>query len=463
MKSYIGGMSMDTSNRLGTESVRKLLLEFSIPAIVGMLVNALYSIVDRIFVGKGVGLLGISATTVAFPIALIIMAFGMLVGIGAAATVSIRLGQKKKEVAEHILGNALTLLIIISILVTTLGLIFEKNILIVFGASPEVLPLAKQFVTIILLGVILQNIGFGLNNIIRSEGNPRVAMITMLIGAILNTIFNPLFIFVFHLGIRGSALATIVSQTVCSVWVLSYFLGKKSLLKIRIKNLKPEAHIVGQIFSIGMSPFLMQLAASLINVTFNNSLERYGGDIAIAAFGIINSVMSLILMPLFGINQGSQPIIGYNYGAKNFDRVKETLKLAIIAATCLCSIGFIIIELFPRVIISAFSNSDTELINIGSQGIRIFLMMLPIIGFQVVSSNYFQAIGRAKISIFLSLLRQVIILLPLLIILPRFFKLIGIWISGPTSDLISSILTAIFVIREIRRMNKVNLKDVKEG
>jgi putative MATE family efflux protein len=447
-------MSVDTSNRLGTESIRKLLFEFSVPAIVGMLVNALYNIEDRIFVGRGVGLLGISATTVAFPITLIIMAFGMLIGIGAAATVSIRLGEKKRDVAEHILGNALTLLIIISILVTTLGLIFEQPILMIFGASPEVLPLAKQFVTIILFGVILQNIGFGLNSLIRSEGNPKIAMITMLIGAILNTIFNPLFIFVFHLGIRGSALATIVSQTVCSVWVLSYFLGKKSLLKIKVKNLKPESHIVEQIFAIGMSPFLMQLAASLINVTFNKGLETYGGDIAIAAFGIINSVISLILMPIFGINQGVQPIIGYNFGAKNFDRVKNALKLAIIAATALCLIGFIIIQLFPREIISIFSSNDEQLINIGSQGIRIFLVMLPIIGFQVVSSNYFQAIGRAKISIFLSLLRQVIVLLPLLVILPRFFKLMGIWISGPTSDLISSMLTAVFVIREIRRMDK---------
>lgn len=447
---------MDRSKQLGEQSIGRLLWKFSIPAIVGMLVNALYNIVDRIFVGRGVGVLGISATTIAFPIALIIMAFGMLIGIGAAATVSIRLGQQKKEEAEHILGNAFTLIVISSILVTTLGLIFQEPLLIIFGASKEVLPLAKQFVTIILMGVLLQNIGFGLNNIIRSEGNPKIAMLTMLIGAVLNTIFNPIFIFGLHLGIRGSALATIVSQTVCSVWVLSYFMGKKSVLKLRAKNLKLNTHIIKQIFAIGMSPFLMQLAASGINIIFNKDLQTYGGDTAIAAFGIINSVTMLILMPIFGINQGVQPIIGYNYGAKNFDRVKKALKLAILAATTLCTLGFIIIQLFPRAIISVFSSNNVELLNIGSSGIRIILLMMPIIGFQIVSANYFQAINKAKIAIFLSLSRQVIILLPLLVILPNFLKLTGVWLAGSTADLLSSIVTGIFLFRELRHLGEVS-------
>lgn len=448
---------MDRSKQLGEQSVGKLLWKFSIPAIVGMLVNALYNIIDRIFVGRGVGSLGISATTVAFPISIIIMAFGMLVGIGAAATVSIKLGQKKKEEAEHILGNAFTLLIIISILVTILGLIFEEPLLIMFGASKEVLPLAKEFITIILIGVLLQNIGFGLNNIIRSEGNPKMAMMTMLIGAVLNTIFNPIFIFGLHLGIKGSALATIVSQAVCSIWVLSYFMGRKSTLKLRAKNLSPNSNIIKQIFAIGMSPFLMQLGASAINIIFNKSLQNYGGDTAIAAFGIINSVTMLILMPIFGINQGCQPIIGYNYGAKNFDRVKKALKLAILAATTISTAGFIFIELFPRAIISVFTSNDVNLLNIGSSGIRIFLIMMPVIGFQIVSSNYFQAIGKAKISIFLSLSRQIIILLPLLLILPGFLKLMGVWVAGPSADLLSSVITGIFLFRELRHLGEASL------
>ena len=449
---------MDRSKQLGEGSVGKLLWKFSIPAIVGMLVNALYNIIDRIFVGKGVSELAITATTIAFPIMAIIMAFGMLIGIGAAATVSIKLGQQNKKEAEHILGNAFVLLIIASLLVTTFGLIFLEPLLKLFGASEQSLPLAKEFTTIILFGVVLQNIGFGLNNIIRSEGNPKIAMITMLMGAILNIIFNPIFIFGLHLGIRGSALATIVSQTVCSIWVLSYFMGNKSSLKLKKENMRINGHIVKQIFAIGLSPFLMQLAASAISIVLNNDLKAYGGDKAIAAMGIINSVAMLILMPVFGINQGSQPIIGYNYGAKNFDRVKRVLKLAILAASSICIVGFVVVQLFPKAIINVFSNADATLLEIGSSGIRIFLAMLPIIGFQIVSSNYFQAVGKAKIAIFLSLSRQVIVLLPLLIILPRIFDLTGVWMAGPTADFISSLLTGIFLFRELRHLGEASLE-----
>lgn len=449
---------MDRSKQLGEGSVGKLLWKFSIPAIVGMLVNALYNIIDRIFVGKGVSELAITATTVAFPIMNIIMAFGMLIGIGAAATVSIKLGQQNKKEAEHILGNAFVLIIISSLLVTIFGLMFQVPILKLLGASEDALPLAKDFTTIILFGVVLQNIGFGLNSIIRSEGNPKMAMITMLIGAILNTIFNPIFIFVLHFGIRGSALATIVSQSVCSIWVLSYFMGEKSSLKLTKENMKLSLGIVKQIFAIGLSPFLMQLAASVINIVLNNDLAVYGGDKAIAAIGIITSVTMLILMPIFGINQGSQPIIGYNYGAKNFDRVKEALKLAILAATSICVFGFAVVELFPKAIINVFSNADVELLNIGSTGIRIFLAMLPIIGFQIVSSNYFQAVGKAKISIFLSLSRQVIVLLPLLLILPRFLQLTGVWLAGPASDLITCIITAVFIFKELSHLGRRSLE-----
>lgn len=449
---------MDRSKQLGEEKVGKLLLKFSIPAIVGMLVNALYNIVDRIFVGKGVSELAITAITVAFPISIIIMAFGMLVGIGAAATVSIKLGQKRKDEAEEILGNAFTLIIIVSLGVTILGLIFMEPLLKIFGASEAALPLAKQFISIILIGALLQNVGFGLNNIIRSEGNPKMAMSTMLIGAILNTIFNPIFIFVLHTGVRGSALATIVSQTVCSIWVVQYFTKGKSTLKLKTKNFKLKKGIVRQIFSIGLSPFLMQLAASIITIILNKGLATYGGDTAIAAMGIINSVSMLILMPIFGINQGAQPIIGFNYGAKNFARVKNALKLAILAATTISTTGFILVELFPRQIIGIFiSGKGSELLTIGSRGIRIYLMMLPIIGFQIVSSNYFQAVGKAKISIFLSLSRQVIVLLPLIIILPQILKLDGVWIAGPSSDFIASIITGMFLIRELRKLESKSI------
>lgn len=445
---------MDRSYQLGEERIGTLLIKFSIPAIIGMLVNAMYNIVDRIFVGNGIGKLAIAATTVAFPISSIIMAFGMLIGIGAGATISIKLGQKKGEEAEKILGNAFVLLIIVSIAVTAVGLIFLKPLLILFGASAEVLPLATQFTSIILAGALLQNIGFGLNNLIRAEGSPKIAMYTMLIGAALNFALNPLFIFVFQLGISGSALATIVSQAVCSVWVLIYFTKGKSLLKLKRSTFSIQMHIVRQIISIGLSPFLMQIAASVVTILLNNSLLTYGGDNAIAAMGIINSVAMLILMPIFGINQGSQPIIGYNYGAKNFKRVKDALKLAVAAATVVSTTGFILVQVFPRAIISVFKRGDIALMDIGARGLRIYLMMLPIIGFQIVCSNYFQAVGKAKISIFLSLLRQVVVLLPLVLILPRILQLNGVWIAGPTADFIASIMTGIFLLIELRQLNE---------
>jgi putative MATE family efflux protein len=445
---------MDRTKQLGEESIAKLLIKFSIPAIVGMLVNALYNIVDRIFVGRGVSKLALTAITVSFPISLMIMAFGMLVGIGAGAIISIKLGQQKKDEAENILGNSFMLIIIVSILVTIVGIIFLEPLLKVFGASEEALPLAKQFTSIILLGAVLQNIGFGLNNIIRSEGNPKIAMNTMLIGVFLNIIFNPIFIFVFKFGIGGSALATIVSQSVCSIWVLFYFLKGNSVLKIKSRYFKIKAHIVKQIFLIGMSPFLMQITASIVTIFLNNALSTYGGDNAIAAMGAITSVSMLILMPIFGINQGAQPIIGYNYGAKNYKRVNEALKLAVVAASLIATTGFILIEIFPKEIISIFSKGSGELLNVGSRGLRIYLIMLPLIGFQIVCSNYFQAVGKAKVSIFLSLSRQVIILLPLIIILPRFFKLDGVWIAGPISDFLSSLLTGSILFLEMRILKK---------
>ncbi len=441
---------MERTRQLGEESVGRLLWKFSIPAIVGMMVNALYNIVDRIFVGRGVGLLAISATTVAFPIMIVMLAFGLLIGIGAAVVVSIKLGQQNKAEAEHILGNALSLTVIVSVFLMVLGLLFQEPLLLLFGASKEVLPLAKEFITIILIGTLPFGIGLALNHIIRSEGNPRIAMLTMLIGAVLNCILNPIFIFGLHWGIKGSALATVISQLVCTIWVLAYFMGKKSLLKLKRENLRLSGHIVQQILAVGLSSFLLQLVSSVIMILFNQSLRVYGGDVGIAAIGIINSIVMLILMPVFGITQGAQPIIGYNYGAGNYERVVRTLKLGIVAATCVTLVGFVLVQAFPDQILRVFSNQDERLITIGSPGIRLLLLVLPIIGFQVVGSTYFQAVGKAKLSIFLTLSRQIIFLMPLLLILPHMFQITGVWISGPISDFISTGLTGLFILRELR-------------
>ena len=364
---------MDKSEQLGEEKISSLLLKFSIPAIIGMLVSAMYNIVDRIFVGRTVGEPGIAGITIGFPFMLILMAFGMLIGIGATTLVSIRLGEKKKDEAEVIFGNAFTLLIGMAIALTVAGLIFLDPLLRLSGASEAILPYARDFMRIILFGSIFQNISFGMNNFIRAEGNPKIAMFTMLIGAILNIILDAIFVLNFGWGVQGAALATIISQAVSAVWVLYYFLGKKSMLKIHIKNLKLQWPIITQIAIIGSAPFAMQMVASVLSIIINNSLKLYGGDVAIAGMGIINSIAMLILMPIFGINQGVQPIIGFNYGAKKFDRVKHALKLAVIAATIVVTIGFIITQLFTRQIISIFSKNEMHLVEFSVHALRVFL------------------------------------------------------------------------------------------
>ena len=445
---------MDRSKQLGEEKVVKLLLKFSLPAIIGMLVNALYNVVDRIFIGNGVGSLGIAATTIAFPIMLIILAFAMLIGIGATSLISIRLGEKKKEEAELILANGIVMLAGVSLLISALGLVFLEPLLKIFGASQAVLPYAKDYVRIILWGSIFQCVSFGVNGFIRAEGDPKTAMVTMLIGAILNTILDPIFIFVFNWGIAGAAYATVLAQLIATAWMFKYYFSGKSLLKLHWQNFKLNPAIMSSIFAIGSAPFSMQLAACLLTVILNNSLSFYGGDVAISGMGVIHSVITLILMPIFGINQGVQPIIGFNYGAGKFDRVKEALKLAMLAATAIVSIGFVVTQLFPQQIISLFNREDQQLIVFGTHALRTFLIFLPIIGFQIVGANYFQAVGKPKQAMFLSLSRQVLLFIPALLILPGIFGLDGILMAGPASDLISSLITGLWLWREFANLDQ---------
>ena len=437
---------------MGEEKVSKLLLKFSIPAIIGMIVNALYNVVDRIFIGQGVGSLGIAGITMAFPIMLVGMGFAMLVGFGANSLISIRLGQQKKAEAELIMGNAFILLVVISLSLTVAGLIFIKPLLLLFGTSANALPYATKYLSIILYGNIFMAVGFGMNNFIRGEGNPKIAMWTMAIGAIVNTLLDPLFIFGFGWGIEGAAWATITSQLISAGWVLYYFFSGKSLLRFHRENLKLQPAMVGKIFSIGSAPFAMQIAAGFLQVILNANLVKYGGDVAVAAIGIINSIIMLFMMPVFGINQGSQPIIGYNYGARKFDRVIESLKLAVIAATAVMSVGYIFIRIFPHQFIAMFNSNDRELINLGAKAITTFLFFMPIVGFQIVGANYFQAIGKPKHAMLLSLSRQVLLLIPLILILPRFFALNGILIAPPIADFTSSLLTGTFLYLELKRL-----------
>ncbi|MCY6485135.1 MATE family efflux transporter [Clostridium aestuarii] len=452
---------MDKSKELGTGKISSLLWKFSIPAIIGMMVNALYNIIDRIFIGQGVGSDAIAGLAITLPISTIIMAFGMLVGIGACTLVSIKLGEKKHKEAEQILGAAVLLDIIISGAVGILGVIFIKPILITFGASNVTFPYAKEYIIIILAGAVVQNIGFGINNIIRSEGNPKIAMRTMLVGGFLNIILDPLFIFDFGLGlgIKGAAIATVISETVNTILVMYYFINKNSgsILKLKKSTVKLNIQISAKIFAIGLSPFSMQIASSAVTALYNRGLYKYGGDIAVAAMGIIVSISLFVFMPIFGINQGVQPILGYNYGAKSYARVKDALKLAIYAGVGIGTIGFIAVEFFPEILISLFSRNNPELINLGARGLKIDLMFLPIIGYQIVASNYFQAIGKAKISIFLSFLRQVIVLIPIIIILPRYLHLDGLWFSQPIADIIAVFITGYFLYKDIKQLNNLQM------
>ncbi|KEI01689.1 MATE family efflux transporter [Clostridium botulinum] len=451
---------MDKSKELGREKISKLLLKFFIPAIIGTLVNALYNIVDRIYIGQGVGSLALAALSVAFPIMVITSGFGMLIGMGGGVITSINLGKKDKNKAEKILGNTFSLLCIISILVSILALIIKNPILKCFGASENTINYANSYLSIILFGTIFQNVGYGMNNIIRSEGNAKIAMLTMIIGAMFNIILDPIFIFIFHMGVKGAAIATVLSQIANTFWVLRHFTGKNCFLKLRKKNLKLDLEIFKSIIAIGMAPFCIQVAASLVNIVFNKELMIYGGDLAVGAMGIINSITMLIIMSIISVTQASQPIIGYNYGSMQFDRVKETLKIATIGATIIAIIGFIGVEFFPKHLIGIFNRKDEELLRIGVSGIRINLFALPIIGFQIVGSNYFQAVGKAKVAIILSLLRQVIVLIPLLIILPKLFNLNinGVWLAGPVSDTISFTITTICVIKGMKDLDKQVIK-----
>lgn len=444
---------MDDGSNLGRKDIGLLIRDFSLPAITGMVVNALYNVVDSIFVGHGVGAVGLAAVTIAFPMMLAMMGFGMLVGVGATTLVSIRLGQQRLADAEKILGNAFALGLLLAVALTSVFLLFLDRVLIVLGAEAAVLPYARDFAQIILAGSMFMFTGFGLNNVIRAEGNPRTAMVTMLISALLNTLLNPLFIFGLGLGIRGSALATVISQAVSAVWVLAYFRGPGSRLKLRAANMRLEWPVVAKIVAMGSSAFFMQLAASGVASLFNFVLLAHGGQVAVAAMGVINRVSTLMLMPLFGISQGTQPIIGYNYGAKKYGRVREAVVKGSLAATAVSLAGFAVVQLFATYIIRLFS-SDVELIELGAAGLRVFMAMLPIIGFQVMGSAFFQAIGMPTHSLLLSMSRQLLILIPVLLVLPRFFGLQGVWLAGPLSDAGSTALTAVLVAIHLKRLKR---------
>ncbi len=430
----------NTPDELGTGKIGSLLLRYSTPAIVGMTASSLYNIIDRIFIGQGVGALAISGLALTLPIMNLAVAFGAMVGVGASVMVSIRLGEKNREAATLILGNAVALNIGISIAFSIVVLAFLDGILRVFGASSETLPYAKQFMQIILVGNIVTHVYMGLNNIMRAAGHPRKAMVTTLLTIGMNIVLAPLFIFVFKWGIRGAATATVCSQIVGTAWVLKHFAGRQSYIRFERGCMKLNTRVIADIVSVGMPSFLMNVCACIIISIINLRLVKYGGDFAVGAFGIINSILMFIAMVVIGLTQGMQPIVGYNFGAHKRDRVVKTFRYTVVAASCVTSAGFLTAECIPGLIARAFT-TNRELIDLSTTGMRIALAMFPIVGFQMVTSNLFQSIGKARVSIYLSLSRQVLLLIPALFVLSHLFGLNGVWAAMPASDLAASVLT----------------------
>jgi len=444
---------MDSSqNILGTDPIGKLLLKYSVPAIIGMMVNALYNVVDRIFIGNipGVGPMAITGLGVTMPIMSIIIAFGTLIGVGSTTNVSIKLGEGRRDKAERIVGNAISLAVILGIVITIFGTIFLNEILTIFGASEGTIGYAKSYMSIILIGAAFNIMSMMFSNLLRGDGNPKLSAIIMTVGCFMNIILDAIFIFVFNMGIQGAALATIISQATSSMWGLSYYLRGKSNVKFKKSNLNLNKTIIKTIFAIGMAPFAMQLANSMVQLMFNTSLKKYGGDLSIGAMATISSINMLFVMPAYGFVQGMQPIVGFNYGAKKYDRAKKTLKISLSLATVVFILGALFVQLAPQVLVGAF-NKDQQLISITINGLRKYAFAMPIIGVSIVGSNFIQSIGKAKMSMILGLLRQVLVLIPMILILPNFLGLNGIWFAQPTADIVSAIVTGIVLIREIRK------------
>lgn len=441
---------------MGTEPIPRLLLEFSIPVMTGMIVQAVYSIINRAFIGNvpEAATLGMAAITVGMPIMLVTMAFGMLIGFGGSAALSLYLGQKDQDRAERVLGNSFTLVVVIGLVVTVLGLVFLDPLLILLGATPEVLPYAREYNLIILIATIPMMIGFGLNNFIRAEGNPRTSMNYMVWSAVVNVAADALFILVFHWGVAGAALGTLVAQSFTAVLVLRYFFTKRSHVHFHFKSLKVDWSIVGRIAAIGSSSFFMQLGASLVQFVLNNQLMIHGGDTALAAWGIITTLLMFFFFFIFGLNGGSQPLIGYNYGAQNFLRVRTTAQWAILAATVIVVVSWALIELLASFFVGMFSGQDQALHAMATHGLQLAALMMPVLGFQIIGAGYFNSVGKPVHAMFLALSRQVLFLLPLAWLLPIFLGLDGIWWATPAADALAALVTLVFFGREFAQLQR---------
>ena len=438
---------------LGTERIGKLLTQYAIPAIIAMTASSLYNMADSIFIGHGVGPLAISGLALTFPLMNLAAAFGSLVGVGASTLVSVKLGQKDYEGANRVLGNVLVLNVLLGVAFTFVFLFLLDPILYFFGASENTISYARDYMQIILYGNVVTHMYLGLNAVLRSSGFPKLAMYATLASVVINCILNPIFIFGFGWGIKGSAWATVISQVISLTGQMIHFSRPTQLLHFKKGIYKLKKEIVKGILYIGMSPFLMNLCSCLIVILINRGLKEYGGDMAIGAYGIVNRIIFLFVMIIMGFNQGMQPIAGYNFGARLYPRVTEVTKLTMKWAIGVATTGFLLCQLVPTLIVNMLTTDD-ELVKAAVFGLHIVFAVFPIVGFQMVATNFFLSIGMSKKAIFLSLTRQLLFLIPCLIILPRFFGTLGVWISMPVADTIATVVTAIVLVNQFRKFKQ---------
>ncbi len=452
----------DRTSRIGTEPILPLLLRFSVPAIVGMLVHALYNIVDRMFIGYGIGPHGIAGVTLSFPLMMVMVSFSIWIGVGANTLFSIRMGEGRREEAERILGNAFGLLFFVPLVASLAALAWLDPLLRLVGTSEDLLPHARVYARIVLAGSALSTTGHGLAHFVRSDGRPVVAMVSMILGAVANVLLDALFIFVFGWGMAGAAWATVIAQGLSFAWCLAYFLSPSAHTKLRRHCLRLDfRRLVGPMLAIGFGPFAMNLANSLLNVVLNRGLRDYGGDDAIAVMGILSAYMSVIFMPVFGITQGAQPLIGYNYGARRYRRVRLLFWSTAAATTVLMLAGWIVSQLFPTGIMRLFVPADSDLMPLGVQALRVFTLAFPIIGFPITGGHLFQAIGKPVQAALMALSRQVILFIPFILIFPRFWGLPGIFAAAPASDFLTFLLSLFLVGGLLRRLRTMEAAEAR--
>ena len=438
---------------LGTRPVGHLLMQYALPAMVAMTAASLYNIIDRVFIGQVVGPMAISGLAITFPFMNLGAAFGAAVGVGSSTSISVKLGQRDYQTAEQLLGNTVTLNLIIGIAFSVVSLLFLDPILRFFGASDHTLPYARAFMQIILLGNVVSHMYYGMNAVLRAISKPREAMIATILSVGLNIIFDFVFIYWWRWGIRGAALGTVVAQSIALAWQMRFFADKRQLLHLKRGIYRLKGSLVKLILSIGVSPFLMNATACIIVIFMNNQLVRYGGDLSVGAYGVANALAMVFMMFVMGLNQGMQPIAGYNYGSQQFDRLRRVVDISIIAGVCITTVGWLVDMFLPHDVARLFT-SDPQLTRLSVNAIRINMLMFPLVGAQMVITTFFQCIGKVKLSIFLSLSRQLIILLPLLLLLPLFFGIDGGWYSLPSSDFLAAVIAAVTMMLFTRKLNK---------